>query len=225
MNVIATLQATPLANNLSETQMETLAKSASEKQYRPGQLIIGEGHRIDAVYIVVEGTVKMSKSAHDGKEQTLYLLRPRELFGMCAAFSDCIFPANAITLKKSTLLAVPNKVLDDLSKKDPTILRNILSILSNRLKESMSLIESLSLMETPKRVASFLLFSNLKQACTTGAVAKLEISQRELAKMLGTTPETISRVLRKLEREEIIHLEGKNIRIFNCEALKELATG
>ena len=69
MNVIAALQATPLANNLSEAQLETLAKSALEKQYRAGQLIIGEGHRINAVYIVVQGTVKMSKSAHDGKEQ------------------------------------------------------------------------------------------------------------------------------------------------------------
>jgi CRP/FNR family transcriptional regulator len=225
MDVIAFLQTTPLAKNLPEAQLKTLAKSASEKQCRAGQLIIGEGHGVNAVYIVVQGTVKMSKSAHDGREQTLYLLRPRELFGICAAFSDCIFPANAVTLEKSTLLVIPGKVLEDLSKKDPTILRNMLSILSDRLKESMSLIESLSLMETPKRVASFLLFSNLKKACITGAIAKLEISQRELAKMLGTTPETISRVLKKLEKEKIIQLEGKNIRILNCEALEELATG
>jgi len=225
MDVIAFLQATPLAKNLSEAQLEVLARSTSEKHYRAGQLIIGEGHRVSAVYIVAQGTVKMSKNAHNGKEQTLYLLRPKELFGMCAAFSDCIFPANAMTLEKSTLLSVPGTVLEDLSKKDPTILRNILFILSNRLKESMSLIESLSLMETPKRVASFLLFSNLKQTCSTGAVAKLEISQRELSKMLGTTPETISRVLKKLEGEKIIQVEGKNIRILNCEALEELATG
>ncbi|MBT8490600.1 MAG: helix-turn-helix domain-containing protein, partial [Deltaproteobacteria bacterium] len=83
----------------------------------------------------------------------------------------------------------------------------------------------LSLMEVPKRVAYFLLFSNLKQTCSKGAIAKLTISQRELSKILGTTPETISRVLKKLTGENIIRVTGRNIRILDCEALEELATG
>ena len=225
MDVISFLRTIPFAQNLSEAQVETLAKSSQEKKYRAGQLIVGEKHEISAFYIVASGTVKMFKSSHDGKEQTLCLLGPGELFGMCAAFSDYIFPANAMTLEKSTLLVVPDKVLKDLSKKDPTILFNMLFILSNRLKECMFLIESLSLMEVPKRVAYFLLFSNLKQDCSKGDIAKLAISQRELSKILGTTPETISRVLKKLAEENIIRVKGRNIHILDCEVLEELATG
>ncbi len=225
MDILSFLKKTSIGKSLSETQIKSLAKSSTKKDYRAGQFIVGDGNEIRNLYIVVRGTVKMSKSSHDGKEQTLCILGPGQLFGMCAFFSDSIFPANAMTLEKSTLLVIPGKVLDDLSKKDPVILRSMISILSQRLKESMLLIESLSLMETPKRVASFLLFSNLQKACTTGAVTKLEISQREMAKMLGTTPETICRILKKLERGKIIQLEGKNIRIFNCEALEDIATG
>jgi len=225
MNVISFLQSTSLGKCLSEAQMEILAKSVIEKKYRAGQFIVGDGQEIRDFYIVASGTIKMSKSSHDGKEQILCLLGPGQLFGMCAVFSDYIFPANAMTLEKSTLLVIPDTVLKDLAREDPTILFNMLFILSSRLKEAMLLIESLSLMEVPKRVAYFLLFSNLKHACSEGAIAKLTISQRELSKILGTSPETISRVLKKLAGENIIRVTGRNIRILDCEALEELATG
>ena len=219
------LQSTSLGKCLSETQMEILAKSVIEKKYRAGQLIVGNGHEIHDFYIVVSGTIKMSKSSHDGKEQILCLLEPGQLFGMCAVFSDYIFPANAVALEKSTLLVIPDTVLKNLAGEDPMILYNILFILSSRLKEAMLLIESLSLMEVPKRVAYFLLFSNLKHTCSEGAISELTISQRELSKILGTTPETISRVLKKLAEENILRVKGRSIHILDCVALEELATG
>ena len=80
-------------------------------------------------------------------------------------------------------------------------------------------------MEAPKRLASFLLCSSLKKSCSEGAVAELAISQRELSKILGTTPETLSRVLKNLAGENIVRVTGRKIRILDCEALEDLATG
>jgi len=225
MDIISFLRTVPLSRNLPEDQLENLAKSAREKKYRAGQLIVGERDETHTFFMVASGRVKVFKSSHDGKEQTFYLLGPGELFGMCAVFSDYIFPANVMTLEESTLLIFPGKVLEDLAKKDPAILFNMISVLSCRLKESMSLIESLSLMEGPQRVASFLLFSSLKKDCREGEVAELTISQKELSKVLGTTPETLSRILKKLAEENIISVTGRSIRILDCEGLEELATG
>jgi len=225
MDIVTFLRTIPFSKNLPEEQLEILAKSARKKRYRAGQLIISEMNETRTFFIVASGKIKMFKSSSDGKEQTLYLLGPGEMFGMCAAFSDSIFPANAMALEESTLLLFPDTVLEYLAKQDPTILFNLIFILSCRLKESMSLIGSLSLMETPQRVASFLLFSSLKKDCRKGEVAKLTITQRELSKILGTTPETLSRILKKLARENIIRVTGRNICILDCEALEELATG
>ena len=225
MDIINFLRTIPLSRNLPEEQLEILAKAAREKRYRAGQLILSEMDETRTFFIVASGMVKMFKSSTNGKEQILYLLGPGEMFGMCAAFSDFIFPANIMTLEESTLLIFPGTVLEYLAKKDPTILFNMISILSCRLKECMSLIESLSLMEAPQRVASFLLFSSLKKNCREGEIAKLTITQRELSKILGTTPETLSRILKKLAGEKIIRVTGKNICILDCEALEELATG
>ena len=225
MDVISFLRTVPLSGNLPEDQLEILAQSAREKKYRAGQLVIGERDEAHTFFMVASGRVKMFKGSHDGKEQTFYLLGPGELFGMCAVFSDCIFPVNVITLEESTLLIFPAKVLEDLARHDPAILFNMIFILSCRLKESISLIESLSLMEAPQRVASFLLFSSLKKDCREGEVAELAISQRELSKVLGTAPETLSRILKRLAGENIIRVTGRNIRVLDCEALEELATG
>jgi len=225
MDIINFLRTIPLSRNLPEEQLEILANSAREKRYRAGQLILSEMDETRTFFIVASGMVKMFKSSTNGKEQILYLLGPGEMFGMCAAFSDYIFPANIMTLEESTLLTFPGTVLEYLAKTDPTILFNMISILSCRLKECMSLIESLSLMEAPQRVASFLLFSSLKKNCREGEIAKLTITQRELSKILGTTPETLSRILKKLAGEKIIRVTGKNICILDCEALEELATG
>lgn len=225
MDIISFLKTIPLTKGLTEDHLRILAKNALEKVYRAGQIIVAEDDRIRTFYIVIRGKVKMFKSSAEGKEQTLYLLGPGELFGMCATFSDSIFPANAIAMEESAILVLPGSVLETLGKDDPTILFNIVFVLSRMLKESMALVESLSLMEIPQRIASFLRFSTPRRECNEGDVMELEITQRELSKILGTTPETLSRVLKKMADENVLLVKGRNIRILDCEALEKIATG
>lgn len=225
MDILSFLRTIPLTKGLTEDQLLILTRNSLERVYRSGQLIVAEDDRISTFYIVIRGKVKMFKSSSGGKEQTLYLLGPGELFGMCATFSDSIFPANAVAMEESSILVLPGKVLETLGKKDPTILFNIVFVLSRMLKESMALVESLSLMEIPQRIAIFLRFSTPKKDCDEGAVMEMEITQRELSKILGTTPETLSRVLKKMAEEKVLLVKGRNIRILDCDALEKIAAG
>ncbi|MBW2638074.1 MAG: Crp/Fnr family transcriptional regulator [Deltaproteobacteria bacterium] len=225
MDIVSFLRTIPLTKGLTEDQLRILARNALEKIYRAGQTIVAEDDRIRTFYIVIRGKVKMFKSSAEGKEQTLYLLGPGELFGMCATFSDSIFPANVMTMEESAILVLPGKILETLGKEDPTILFNIVFVLSRMLKESMALVETLSLMEIPQRIAAFLRFSTPKKDCNEGDVMEMEITQRELSKILGTTPETLSRVLKKMAEQEVLLVKGRNIRILDCDALEKIATG
>jgi len=225
MDILAFLRTIPLFGGLSEDQLKILARSARKKNYKSGQFIVGEENIARTLYIVVCGMVKMFKASPEGKEQTLFLFGPGESFGMCATFSDAIFPANISALEKSTLLVLPGDVLETTARQDPVILFNVVFVLSQRLKESMALIESLSLRNIPRRVASFLLYSTLKKDCNEGNVLELTISRREMSKILGSTPETLSRVLKKMAMEDIIAIQGRRIRVLDCGALRELAAG
>ena len=223
MDTIEFLRSVPLARGLSKEQLEALASFARKKKYRTKQLIIAENDEIREFYMIVRGRVKMFKNSVDGREQILYLFGPGELFGVCATSSDFIFPANAMALEQSTLLIFPIDAVEALGRQDPTILFNMISVLSCMLKDSMSMIETLSLMKIPQRVASFLLLSTPEKACSKGDNMELAVNQKEIARILGTTPETLSRILKKMMVEHIIEVKGKQIKVLDCESLEELA--
>jgi len=210
----------PLFQGLPEDQMQRLALRGRYKDYKAGTIIAGEDEPVKGLYLVVWGRVKVFKSSGDGREQTLYLLGPSELFCM-TSMTEQTFPANLTALEDTRLFILPRDVMEDLAKQEPSLVFNMLSLLIRRLKESMYLIELLSLKEIPQRLASFLLHA-LALGEGTDSVT-LTTSQREVAKVLGTTPETLSRVLKKMAADGIIKAQGRTIRILDHQALEALS--
>ncbi len=223
MDIKAFLRSIPLSKGLSEDHLKKLAESARERVYRSGQIIISEKDEIQGFFVLMRGKVKMFKRSIDGKEQILYLLRQGEMFGMCAAFSDSVFPANAMALEETVMLFLPGETIDSLAQDDPRILYNIIFDLSCMLKDSMALVESLSLKEIPQRLATFLLISCSRNESDSRDVLNLPVSQRELAKMIGTSPETLSRTLKMMSVQGIISVEGRTITTLDKDALDDLA--
>ena len=223
MDIKAFFRSIGLSKGLSEEHLDKLARSAREKTYHAGQMIISEKDKTQAFFVLVRGKVKMFKSSIEGKEQILSLLHQGGMFGMCAAFSDSIFPANAMALEETVMLLIPSDKIDALAQEDPRILFNIIFDLSCMLKDSMALVEALSLKEIPQRLATFLLISTPRSDADGTSALHLPVSQRELAKMLGTSPETLSRALKKMSIQGIIEVKGRNITTLDKKALEDLA--
>ena len=225
MDILKQMQTLDLFQGVPAEKLGTLAERSRYKTYKAGEMFIGETDPAHAFYVIVTGQVKLYKSSPEGKEQTLYLLRPGDPFGMCTAFAIDSFPANAMALEESGILMIPGPVMETVAVSEPRLLMNIIQILSDRLKESMTLIESLSLMEIPQRLASFLLHALTREGDREVNRLELTITQRELAKILGATPEALSRAVRKMSNAGILAMDGRSIRILDREALEELAEG
>jgi CRP-like cAMP-binding protein len=225
MNTLKQIQDIPLFQGLSNEVLEALSRRVLIGTYQPGEVIVAETDLVKAFFVVVSGQVKLSKISMEGKEQTLYLLGPGEPFGLCTAFATHDFPAEALALKKSDILTIPGPAVEEIVMKEPELLLNILKVLSRRLKESMSLIESLSLKEIPQRLASFIILTQVREDKGKGGSIELPISQRELSKILGSTPEALSRALRKMQNDGILEVQGRMISILNYNALEELSEG
>lgn len=225
MDVLKQMQALDLFQGVPTEKLRTLAERSRYRTYKAGEMFIGETDPAHAFYVIVTGQVKLYKSSPEGKEQTLYLLRPGDPFGMCTAFAIDSFPANAMALEESGILMIPGPVMEVVATSEPRLLLNIIQILSDRLKESMLLIESLSLKEIPQRLASFLLHALNREGDRETDRLELTITQRELAKILGATPEALSRAVRKMSNAGILAMDGRTIRILDRGALEELAEG
>ncbi|MGD8241341.1 MAG: Crp/Fnr family transcriptional regulator, partial [Desulfobacterales bacterium] len=109
----------------------------------------------------------------------------------------------------------------DLIHARPSLALNMLAILSHRLREFTVQIENLSLKEVPSRLASYLLFQSEKD--NTADTLTLNISKAQLASVIGTIPETLSRILNKMSAKNLIAVNGRNIRLVDRDKLELLA--
>ena len=225
MDLLKRMQALVLFQEVSAEKLKVLAERALYKTYKAGEMLIGETDPARAFYVVITGQVKLYKISAEGKEQTLNLLGPGDPFGMCTAFAIDSFPANAMALEESGILLVPGQVMEAIAMQEPRLLLNIIHLLSDRLKESMTLIESLALKEIPQRIASFLIHALKRESGQGANQLELTVTQRELAKILGATPEALSRALKKMSNAGVLVVNGRSIRILDRRALDELAEG
>lgn len=210
----------PLFRDLSAQHRDILTACAQSRSFKTGDILWIRGENAGAFHIVQSGRIKIFRSSPEGKEQTMYLFGPGEPFCLCSGFdTEATQPASAMALEASTVLSIAWDCLSRATEQDPLLLQKIIQILSKRLKEAMDMVDSLSLREIPSRLALFLL-----QSCEseTGTVT-FQVSQREIAKIIGTTPETLSRVLKRLVGEKIITAAEKTITIIDREKLLNLA--
>ncbi len=210
----------PLFRGLPAEQLESLAAIALDKIVRRGQTIFAEGDEGDGFYLLITGKVKIYKISPEGKEQILHIFGPGEPFGEVPVFAGERFPANAEAVEKSRLFFFPRKIFTGLIGRNPSLALNMLAILSKRLRRFTRLVDDLSLKEVPGRLAAYLLYLSEKERGSRHL--RLPISKGQLASLLGTIPETLSRILKRMNALGLIETEGSRIKILDLEGLEGL---
>lgn len=223
MNAEAIIRQSTLFAGLSGTEITSLASIATRRSYRRGQIIFSEGEEASAFHLVVYGRVKVFKVSPDGKEQVLHIIGVAEPFGEVPVFTGGRFPANATALEDCQTLLFPRSDFLGLLGRKPALAMNMLGLLSKRLLRFARLVEELSLKEVPARLASYLLY--LRGKTGGGPEVELDIPKNVLSAMLGSVPETVSRVLNKIASEGLIHVEGRRITILDLKGVEDYASG
>jgi len=223
MKIYDFLAKATLFQGLPEPQVNKLTRIVTEHSFASGQVIFTEGDKADGFYIVASGRVKIYKLSPEGKEQILHVFGPGEPFAEVAMFSGGTLPAHAEAIKESKVIFIPRTAFVALIQQDPSIAMNMLGTLSIRLKRFTSLIEDLSLKEVPQRLAAYLLY--LERERKDSKHVELAISKGQLASLLGTIPETLSRILRKMNARGFIAAKGRMIELRDKKTLEAIAAG
>jgi CRP-like cAMP-binding protein len=213
----------PLFKDLPAKQLADLAGIVVQKTFKRTETIFSEGDQAAGFYVALAGRVKVFKLSGDGKEQILHIFGPGEPFGEVPVFAGTHFPAYAEALEESTVLFFPRNSFIDLIKQEPSLALNMLAVLSLRLRQFTHLIENLSLKEVPGRLAAYLLY--LSENSNRSDELELDIAKGQLASLLGTIPETLSRILARLISQELIQVNGPKIKILDRRGLEDLAEG
>ncbi|MGB9618400.1 MAG: Crp/Fnr family transcriptional regulator [Desulfomonilaceae bacterium] len=213
----------PMFDGLPAENHEALARIAVQKKFGKGETIFSEGDVANGFYVVDRGKVKIYKISFEGKEQIIHIFGPGEPFGEVPMFEGKHFPAHAIAMEESSVIFFPRSSFVHLIQTNPSLALNMLAVLSRRLRGLTVLVEDLSLREVPARLASHLLYlSNLKRGAQQ---FKLDLPKGQLAGLLGTIPETMSRITSKMVKSGLIRIDGSTITILDRDALLELSEG
>jgi len=215
------LTKTPLFQGLAENDRSAIAQIAVTRTFRKGDRIFSEGDPGNGFYVVIAGQVKVFKVSADGKEQILHVFESGEPFGEVPVFIGTAFPAHAETIAPARLAFFPKTEFIGLIGRQPVVAMAMLGILSQRLRQFARQVESLSLKEVPGRLAAYLLFVARDQGKTD--VISLPISKKHLANLLGTIPETLSRIFAKMSAEGLIRVEQRRISILDRQALEQVS--
>lgn len=218
MNKNEIIESSLLFASLPPKQIAALAEIAVIKNFEKGETIFFEGDHGNGFYVVGEGKVKISKVSFAGKEHILHIFGAGEPFGEVPVFNGKPFPATAEALVKTKTIFFPRDTFVLLVEANPSLALNMLAVLAFRLRKFATQIENLSLKEVPARLAGYLVYLSEEQDNTD--MVELDISKGQLASLLGTIPETLSRIFSKMNDEGLIEVNGKRITLVDLDGLR-----
>src|SRR5581483_4678455 len=223
-----TLARVPLFSGLEQSEMDFIARRAVPRRYSAGETIFSEGEPCQGLYVVESGSVKIFKTSPGGREQLLAIDAPRASIAELPVFDDGTYPASASAVNDARLVFISKQDFRALCLEHPQVALKVLSVVGARLRRLVGIIEELSFTTVRHRMAALLLNLAKRGGTKTdrGTEFTLPATHQELAAMIGTVRELVSRNLSRLQAENIIAVEGRTVIVPDLARLEtELETG
>jgi CRP-like cAMP-binding protein len=222
MNKLNFLKSLPLFSKLNDKEIMEISKFAYEKKIQKGSILFSHGEKGSSLYLILKGRVKIVLIDDSGKELVLAILKKGDFLGEMSIIEDEVRSATAIALEPTVLLTIEKENFLNFLMKNPKAMLGVLKELSKRLRIADEKIGELAFQNVYERVINYL----NALAKTKGVKEKEGIfindlpTKKEIADFIGSTRETVSRVLNDLQRKGFISLYRKSV-IIKKKLLKD----
>jgi CRP/FNR family transcriptional regulator len=203
--------------DLPDQALTQLAALAVEQRLESGQVLFLEGEPCLGMYLVTQGRVRIYKASREGREQVLTVARAGDSFAEVPVFDGGPNPASADAMEESIVYLFPIAGFIQLVRSSPEIALGVIRVFAQRLRHMTRLVEDLSFRHVTSRVAKLL----LQSAHESGADGQ-RLTQQEMASMIGTAREVVTRALRSLEQQGAIQVQRGQIAILKPDLLERL---
>ena len=208
---------------LPPSEADELAHLGEFKRYAAGALLFKQGERIPGIFVVIRGSLKITRSSGRGKVQVLAILQPGTCVGEVQVFDGAPVASGAEAQGNTDCWLIPAEALRTLARNNAVVREVILRHFAGKVRHLIALVGALGLHSVPERVAQLLL--NHSQQAPDDSQIKFRETQEELAQRVGAGREAFSRSLRLLSGLGLIHSAFPLIRILDLEKLQRYARG
>jgi CRP/FNR family transcriptional regulator len=195
-----------------------IAALGTKRSYKKEAFLFLAEEDARGFYYVISGEVRIFRMDDSGREVDIVRLRPGEFFGEAIAIASGKFPAFARAAMDTEVLFFERPAVLRSIQADPAVAEFFLVLLANKCILLNERIETLNLRTVRQRLAQYLL---AHCAAERSCDINLTIKKSELAKYLGTISETLSRTFRRMERDGLIEVRGRHIRVPDCTKLRQ----
>ncbi len=197
------------------SELELLGRSTVRLRKPPGSVLISEGQAPDGFYIVLRGRVNLLRAADGGRDLILAALGPGEVFGEACAFGNMMMSTTAVAAVQTELLRIsPEALVEHLRREPETVLR-LMRLQSDKLREVEAVASGLALCDVEERLRRTLARLVRRQGrrgpASTGWILAPVPTQSELARMVGSCRETVSRTLSAMARSGLVTASGRRM--------------
>ncbi len=209
----------PLLRELDRDEIARIAAHTQQIEAPRGNVLFRRGDPCTGFHVVIYGQVKLSLQTAQGHEKIIDLIGAGQSFGEAVMFLEKPYVVTAETLSDSKLLHVARTAIFAEIDRDPRLARRMIASLSMRLHHLVRDLESYTLHSGTQRIIGYLL-SLADQHATGGVRVELPAQKNVIASRLNLTHEHFSRMLHDLATAGLIEVDGRRIRIVDCEKLK-----
>ncbi|HEX9742579.1 MAG TPA: Crp/Fnr family transcriptional regulator [Nitrospiraceae bacterium] len=216
----------PLFQHLGARERRTIADEVVETRYRKDEFIFREGDLATSFHILKEGTVKCVKTSSGGKQVTLKVLMPGDLFCCDAAVLDGgTHPGCAQPMGDVSVLSLSKDTYYKMLRKNPEAALEVIRYLGSRLQEAQETAKVLALNPAEQRLAALLVKLADRAGLREGNQVRLTVrlTRQDLADMVGMTVETATRIMGRFKRDKLVSGTAKSLVIRNLARLQQLA--
>lgn len=205
MNKRDILKRVQLFKNISSDSLSRLADICLPKKVSKKEILFHEGDKGFSFYVLVKGNIQLYKTSEEGKETVIKIIKPGEMFAEVILFEKNHYPVSAVALTDSQLFILPKHQFICLLEEEQFRSEFITSIM-NKLRFLTTHIKYLTNYDVEER-----LFMFLEEQFGKQDKISIKLSKKDVAAAIGSTPETLSRLLLRLKNEGKMIWEGSKI--------------
>ena len=205
---------------LNEEQLAKVIASAHIIELAENEHLLEAGQQAKDFFLVRSGRVKLYLTSADGAEKVIHFVNAGETFAEAIMFMDsAIYPINASAINKSEILAFPNKAFREILHDSVDTCFRLMADMSTWLKKQLNEIDALTLQNATLRFSNYLLQQIPADQSKTATIT-LEAAKNVIASRLSIEQESLSRIMRNMQREGLIETHGNEIVIKDVATLR-----
>jgi CRP/FNR family cyclic AMP-dependent transcriptional regulator len=217
------IRGSPLFRELPPATLERIEKLAVRRAYARNQVVFQQGETGDALYGVSTGKVLIEASGADGRQVSLNIMEPGDVFGEVALLDSGTRSASARALVPSQLIVIQRQHFQELVQREPSVALELLRLMCRRLRWTTDLVEESTLLSVPAQIARRLVTLARISGTPVSGGTELRISQAELAQFLGFSRQAINQHLKRWQREGLVDLKRSRITVRGPRAVRALS--